>query len=539
MKISNHSTAFLLATGVAGTLFSCQNKEKANEEAQGQPNIIFIMCDDHAYQAISAYGSTINQTPNIDRIAEEGMLFNQCFVTNSISAPSRAVILTGKHSHINGVVDNRLPFDSTQQTFPKILQKSGYQTAMIGKWHLKTQPTGFDYWKVLPGQGNYYNPDFRTPEGYEQIEGYVTDIVTDVALDFLKNKRDENKPFMMMYHHKAPHRAWWPGPDHLNKYDGEKIPEPETLYDDYADMGTAAKEAEMRIMDHMNLHGDLKIKPDNLDTIMESDPWETRAYKWNYKRFNKEQREAWDKAYDPMIKKFEEKQPEGKALLQWKYQRYLKDYLRCIASVDDNVGRLLDYLEESGLAENTIVVYTSDQGFYLGEHGWFDKRFMYKESFRTPLLVRWPKVIKPGTKNDDMVMNLDFAETFLDAAGANIPEDMQGKSMLPIFKDELEGSFRDAMYYHYYEYPAVHMVKRHYGIRTDRYKLMHFYYDIDEWELYDMEKDPLEQHNVINDPEYADVLKELKAQLQELRKKYKDSEALQEQFIEEHLERRQ
>ena len=491
-----------------------------------RPNIIFIMSDDHAFQAISAYGSVINKTPNIDRLAQEGMIFQNAFVTNSICAPSRAVILTGKYSHMNGVLDNVLEFDTARVTFPKLIQKEGYQTAMIGKWHLKTDPKGFDFWKVLPGQGHYYNPDFLTPEGRERIEGYVTDIITDVALDWLKNGRDPDKPFMMMYQHKAPHREWWPGPDHLKTYDGVIFPAPPTLSDDYANRGSAAREQEMTILHHMNMSGDLKIQPENPDSISGNEPGEIRAYKGNYIRMTADQRRQWDEAYDPMCEEFKNNPPAGDDLLKWKYQRYMHDYLSCIASVDDNVGRLLNYLDESGLSDNTIVVYTSDQGFYLGEHGWFDKRFMYEESLRTPLLIRWPEKVKSGSVCDKMVQNLDFAETFLEAAGVTIPEDMQGQSMLPLLKGESPETWRDAVYYHYYEYPAVHMVKRHYGIRTERYKLIHFYYDTDEWELYDLQEDPYELNNLYSKEGYDQLTADLKARLEELRIQYGDSDEL-------------
>ncbi len=503
-----------------------------------QPNILFIMSDDHTRQAMSCYGSKINKTPNLDRIAAEGMRFDNCFVTNSICAPSRAVILTGKFSHINGVTDNRRHFDGSQQTFPKLLQQAGYQTAMVGKWHLKSDPTGFDYWKVLPGQGNYYNPDFKTPQGRERIEGYVTDVITDVALDWLKEKRDTQRPFLLMYHHKAPHRAWWPGPGHLETWEGETIPEPPNLFDDYSNRGRAAKEQEMSVEHDLRPSGDLKLKPEQAAEIRDKTPAGGRSYHNNINRMTESQRRAWHAAYGPRNKKAVEEAPEGPDLVKWKYQRYIKDYLRCVASVDDNIGRVLEYLDESGLAKNTIVVYTSDQGFYLGEHGWFDKRFMYEESFSTPLLVRWPRKVRAGGINTDLVQNLDFAETFLDAAGAEIPGDMQGRSLLPLLRGETLTSWRDAVYYHYFEYPAVHMVKRHYGIRSKRYKLIHFYYDIDEWELYDLEKDPREMNNLYGDPDYQDVVKQLEVKLAELRKYYGDSDEVAERILEEDMARR-
>ena len=466
------------------------------------PNIIFIMTDDHASHAMSCYGSKINKTPNLDRLATEGMLFKNCFCTNSICAPSRAVILTGKYSHINGVIDNKAKFDGSQQTFPKLLQKAGYQTAMIGKWHLKTSPTGFDYWNVLPGQGLYYNPHFIEMGERKTFEGYVTDIITDKSLQWLKN-RDKNKPFCLMFQHKAPHRRWEPGPKYLTLYDDIEIPEPETFNDDYSTRSDAAREQEMTISRHIT-DSDMKF----------SVP----------KDLTEEQLAAWNAAYEPKNEAFRKANLKGQDLVKWKYQRYMKDYLRCIASVDDNVGRLLDYLDESGLTKNTIVFYTSDQGFYLGDHGWFDKRFMYEESLRMPLLARYPKAIKAGSVNDSIVLNLDFAPTFLDFAGIKKPDDMQGRSFRSVLSDKTPDDWRTSMYYHYYEYPAVHAVKRHYGIRTKQYKLIHFYHDIDAWELYDLQKDPHELNNIYNDPVHADVVKKLKVELVQLQEKYKETE---------------
>lgn len=494
-----------------------------------KPNIIFIMSDDHARQAISAYGSYRNETPNIDRLASEGMLFENAYVTNSICAPSRAVILTGKHSHINGKIDNSgARFDSSQVTFPKLLQEAGYQTAMIGKWHLRSQPTGFDYWRVLPGQGHYYNPDFVTPQGKERIEGYVTDIITDLAIGWLE-EREQDKPFLLMYHHKAPHREWLPPIRHYNDFVGETFEEPETLFDDYEGRGTAAKTAEMRILEHMNMAGDIKIHPDILTElgIEPKSNWDFRALTSKFERFNEKQMDAWEEVYDPMNLEFMKEYPgmDDKDLTRFKYQRYMQDYLACIAAVDENIGRLVNYIDENKLGDNTIIVYTSDQGFYLGEHGWFDKRFMYEESMSTPLIIRWPAKVEAGSRSSKLVQNLDFAETFLDAAGIEAPPDMQGESMLPLLKGE-DVEWRDALYYHYYEYPAVHMVKKHYGIKTDRYKLIHFYYDIDEWELYDLEKDPNEMNNVYDDPAYSEIREELTKRLKELREYYKDNDKL-------------
>lgn len=467
-----------------------------------QPNIMFIMADDHASHAMSCYGSKINKTPNLDRIANEGMRFTNSFCTNSICAPCRAVILTGKYSHINGVIDNRQKFDGSQQTFPKLLQKAGYKTAMIGKWHLKTDPTGFDYWNVLPGQGAYYNPAMKEMGQRKKYTGYTTDIVTDYALKWLKSLRP-NEPFCLMYHHKAPHRNWQPGPKYLTMYDNVTIPEPENLFDDYSNRGRAAKEQDMSIAKTMTPN-DLKLTP-------------------TPKNLTPEQKKLWEAAYGPKNEAFKKANLQGKDLIRWKYQRYIKDYLRCIASVDENIGRVLDYLDESGLAQDTIVFYTSDQGFYLGDHGWFDKRFMYEESLRMPLLVRYPREVKAGSVCDDIVLNLDFAPTFMDFAGVPVPADMQGESLRKILQGKAPENWRKSMYYHYYEYPAVHSVKRHYGVRTERYKLIHFYNDIDEWELYDLKKDPKEMKNVIDDPAYAETIKDLKLELKRLRKKYKDT----------------
>ncbi len=468
------------------------------DEAAAQPNILFIMTDDHAAHAISAYGSKINQTPNMDRLATEGMLFNNSFVTNSLCGPCRAVILTGKYSHLNGFMKNGDRFDASQQTYPKLLQQAGYQTAVVGKWHLGSDPTGFDYWEVLNGQGPYYNPRMKTAGGQVNHEGYTTEIITDLALDWLDKKRDKSKPFMLMYQHKAPHRNWQPGPKYLNIYDDVTIPEPHDLFDDYSGRGTPAHTQEMTVAEHLNAN-DLKLTPP--------------------RNLTEEQLKAWNAAYEPKNEAFRKANLTGKDLVRWKYQRYMKDYLRCVAAVDDGIGEVLQYLDDNGLADNTIVVYTSDQGFFLGDHGWYDKRFMYEEALRSPLLVRWPGHVKPGSVNDDLVLNLDFAETFLQAAGVEIPADMQGRSLVPVLEGKTPTDWRKSMYYHYYEYPAVHSVRRHYGVRTDRYKLIHFY-NIGEWELFDLEKDPDEMNSVYDDPEYADIQSELTAELNRLREQY-------------------
>ncbi|WP_235294200.1 sulfatase family protein [Portibacter lacus] len=513
--------------------FSCE--ESKEEKTPTRPNILFIMSDDHAYQAISAYDDRLLKTPNIDRIADEGMLFTNACVTNSICAPSRAVILSGKHSHLNGKIDNIFPFDTTQITFPQLLQADGYQTAMFGKLHFGNNPKGFDQFKILPGQGHYYNPHFITKDsGRVQVQGYVTDIITEMTLNWLKNERKEEQPFFLMYLHKAPHREWLPAKRHYTEFLNREFPEPETLFDDYSGRGRAARESEMNLLTHMNWAGDSKIPPEVMDElgIPQTAKWDKNAYNNNLGRMDSVQRADWDKMYAPMIEEFKKEYPgmTEEEKMKWRYQRYMQDYLGSIASVDEGVGDVLDYLKESGLDENTIVVYTSDQGFYLGEHGWFDKRFIYNESFKTPLLVKWPDVIKAGTKNNQMVQNLDFAQTFLEAAGIHAPSDMQGESLIPLFIGDTEG-FRDAVYYHYYEYPSVHMVKRHYGFVNEDYKLAHFYYDIDEWELYDRKKDPNEMTNVYYDPAYAEIVKDLKVKLKEMRAYYKDSPELDSMYI--------
>ncbi len=508
------------------------------EIAPSRPNIIFIMADDHAYQAISAYSDRLTRTPNIDRIAHEGMLFTNACVTNSICAPSRAVILTGKHSHINGKIDNNFPFDTTNITFPQILQRDGYQTAMFGKLHFGNNPKGFDQFKILPGQGHYYNPDFITKyEGNIKVEGYVTDIITDMTLDWLENERKADQPFFLAYLHKAPHREWLPAERHYREFVHKTFPEPETLFEDY--QSTARKESEMNLLTHQNWAGDSKIKPEVMDQLNmpESHPYDKNNYRYTINRMNADQRQAWDNIYDQVNQSLLDIYPSmsEEDKMRWRYQRYMQDYLGTIAAVDEGVGRLLDYLDKTGLADNTIVMYTSDQGFYLGEHGWYDKRFVFDESFKTPLLVRWPGVIKPGSRNSRMVQNLDFAQSFLDAAGIKPPADMQGESLVPIWRGKGK-NFRKAAYYHYYEYPGVHMVKRHYAIVTEEYKLIHFYYDIDEWELYDRKKDPLELYNVYHHLDYGEIKKRLHEELLDLRAFYKDSPQLDQYYIDKYDE---
>lgn len=501
-----------------------------------RPNIIFVMSDDHAYQAISAYDNKLIETPNIDRIAKMGMLFTQASVTNSICAPSRATILTGKHSHLNGKIDNHFPFDTTNVTFPQLLQNAGYQTAMFGKLHFGNNPKGFDQFKILPGQGSYYNPDFITKnEGNIKVEGYVTDIVTDMTLNWLEKERKADEPFMLMYLHKSPHRPWLMAERHLEEFTKRTFPEPETLFDDYSGRTSPAKEAEMNILKDMGWSGDNKMQPAILKQLGIADVggYDTIRYKSEFGRFNASQAANFKKYYAPIeedfVKNYSKMSDADK--MRWKYQRYMQDYLGTIKAVDENVGRLLDYLESNNLMENTIIVYTSDQGFYLGEHGWYDKRFIYDESFKTPLLVAWPGKTKPGTRSDALVQNLDFAQTFLEAAGAKAPSDMQGESMIPLLTGKAEKWTRDAVYYHYYEYPAEHMVNRHYAIVTKEYKLIHYYFVEDQWELIDRIKDPKELKNVYDDPAYAAVKKDLHARLEALRVKYKDSSEISQGYI--------
>ena len=536
MKISSFLTLTLLLLSSSAWAQSTQTPTTK------RPNIVFIMSDDHAYQAISAYSNRLIETPNIDRIAKMGMRFTNATVTNSICAPSRATILTGKHSHLNGKIDNDFPFDTTNVTFPQLFQEAGYQTAMFGKLHFGNAPKGFDQYKILPGQGSYYNPDFITKnEGTIRVEGYVTDIITDMTLDWLEEERNPTDPFLLFYLHKAPHREWLPAERHLEEFTQRTFPEPATLFDDYSGRGRAAKEAEMNLLKHLHWSGDSKIYPSVMKElgIPGTSNWDTLAFSRELGRLTPQQRANWNKSYDLVNASFKSAFPSmgEKEKMQWRYQRYMQDYLGTIRAVDENVGRVLDYLEANNLMDNTLIVYTSDQGFYLGEHGWFDKRFVYDESFKTPLLVAWPGKIAPGSTSSTMVQNLDYAQTFLEAAGIPAPADMQGESLLPLLTGNSESWTRDAVYYHYYEYPAVHMVKRHYAIVTEQYKLVHYYYDVDEWELIDRIKDPQELRNVYDDPSYAPVVVELHRKLEALRKQYGDSAEISQGYLDAYLDR--
>ncbi len=483
--------------------------------AQQRPNIVLIISDDHAYQSISSYGSKLMQTPSIDRIANAGVIFKKGYVTNSICGPSRATILTGKYSHKNGFKDNENSrFDSSQNTFIKELTKSGYQTAWIGKWHLESTPQGFTYWQILPGQGEYYNPDFLTMDGgKKRVEGYVSNLIEDVAEDWL-NHRDTTQPFCLVIGHKSTHRTWLPDTSDMGRFDNVTFPLPHNFYDNYAGR-EAAKVQDMTIAHTMLMGYDLKMLPDE----------EAENQEGAINRMNAAQKAKFDAYYHPVYQELKAKNLTGNPLTEWKYQRYMKDYLSTAASLDRNIGRTLDYLDQHNLTSNTIVIYMSDQGFYLGEHGWFDKRWMYEESFRTPIVMRYTGIIKPGTVNNDFVLNLDIAPTLLEAAGVAIPKDMQGESFLPLVKGK-GAKGRDALYYHYYE-NGEHRVSPHFGVKTNRYKLIRFYKRVNSWELYDLQNDPNEMHNLFGQKGYEKVTDDMHSKLLQLIDKYEDDDAKQ------------
>lgn len=502
------------------TLLSMAAIAAASAHAQNERlNIVYIMSDDHTQQALSAYGNSFIETPHMDRLAQEGVLFRNSFVANSISGPSRACMLTGKHSHINGFASNeRDRFDGSQQTMPKLLQAEGYQTAMIGKWHLVSDPTGFDHWDILIGQGEYYNPVFYHDDGTRSVEkGYCTNVITDKAINWMEN-RDKERPFILFVHHKACHRNWLPELKYLREFEDVTYDLPDNFYDTYEGR-QAAKEQEMSIAsDH-----DMDLIFDNKAYLPGDKSRLSGAYVGYVERLEPELKKQYWTFYDSLSCDFKRQNLKGKKLAEWKFQRYMRDYAKVTRSLDDNVGRLMDYLRENNMLENTLVVYTSDQGFYMGEHGWFDKRFMYEQSFSTPLIMRLPDGYKRRGEITELVQNIDYAPTFLDMAGVKIPSDIQGRSMVPLLKGEKTiGKWRDAIYYHFHEYPAEHAVKRHYGVRTDRYKLIHFYNDIDTWELYDLEKDPTEMKNLYGDPAYAKVQKDMHKKLKQLQKMYDD-----------------
>ncbi len=516
------ATSILLADGAIAQLKTQSQSSHSNQPSQltqtlqspqssARPNIVLIISDDHAYQAISAYGSKLAKTPNIDRIAKQGAVFNKAYVTNSICGPSRAVILTGKYSHKNGFKDNEnSTFDANQDSFIKQLHSNGYQTGWVGKYHLHSDPQGFDFWKILPGQGEYYNPDFLTKGGgKERIEGYVTNIITDIAEDFL-NKRDATKPFCLVIGHKATHRTWIPDTADLGMFSNTKFPLPENFYDQYRGRAAASVQ-DMTISKTMLMDYDLK---------MHSFGNRGQGY---HKRFNDAQRQRMDAYYGPIEANLKARNLSGNALTEWKYQRYMEDYLSTAASLDRNIGRVLDYLDQNGLSQNTIVIYMSDQGFFLGEHGWFDKRFMYEESFRTPMVMRYPGHIQPGTVLNSYVMNTDIGPTLLQAAGVKVPGDMQGRSFLPQLKDTaIKGPA--TMYYHYYE-NGEHSVSPHFGVRAGRYKLIRYYQRVDDWELFDMQSDPDEMNDLYGKKGYEKITAQMKKELLNQIDKYEDADA--------------
>lgn len=495
--------------------------------ANKQPNIVCIFTDDHAFQAISAYGHPISKlapTPNIDKLASRGMLFTRAFVENSICTPSRATLLTGMYSHQHGqtLLGNRM--DTSKTWFVELLQRAGYKTSVFGKWHLNVDPKGFDYFDILFDQGEYYNPGFRTPQNngkYIPEHGYATTLITDHAIQWLEKQLDSNQPYCMLVNHKAPHRNWMPDLPNLNLFNDVIFPEPETLFDDYHTRGSQMQTQELTIANHLGYAFDFKVEElkdePTLSYIKDSWPLAMNT-------LTKDQRKVWDQAYAAQNKAFLENRHRGNELVSWKYQRYIKDYCRTIRSVDDQVGRLIAFLEQKGELDNTLIIYTSDQGFLLGEHGLYDKRFMYEESFRTPLIMCFPPKISPGTVCSELVQNIDYAPTFLELAGVNVPEEMSGRSLVPLFKNGKSNDWRKSLYYHFYDYPAVGMVRRHYGIRTDRYKLIHWYGKgagtdsaIDWWELFDLKTDPSEMRNLYHVEKYQKVKQQLTDDLHKMR----------------------
>ena len=506
---------------------SCVTAAYAQQQkAQQHPNIVYIMCDDHAYQCISAYGSALSKlapTPNIDRLAERGMRFDRAFVENSLSTPSRACLMTGQYSHQNGQRQLGEGIDTTRTFFTELLQEAGYQTAVVGKWHMGCDPKGFDYYHVYNDQGQYWNPQYRGTDTNNEFvveEGYSTDLTTDHALDFIEH-RDPSKPFCLLLHHKAPHRNWQANLKYLGMYDDVEFPMPENFYDDYATRGSAARTQKMSVTRDMRWEQDFKV-PEMLDLNNPDSQDSYNALMGEINRMTPEQRSAWGRYYFPRNRRLLEAQLKGKDLDNWKYQVYIRDYMSVIASVDESVGRVLDYLDKNGLTDNTMIVYTSDQGFYMGEHGWFDKRFMYEESMHTPLIMRLPEGFDRRGEVKDMVQNIDFAPTFLELAGVRVPEEMHGISLVPLLKGEKLD--RKSLFYHFYEYPAEHMVMRHFGVRTERYKLIRFYGDGEFYELYDLENDPAELHNLYGKPEYENLADSLKVELARLREEYGDTE---------------
>lgn len=506
------------ASMMAGAVSAEARKAKAAKPKQDPKplNIVYIMTDDHTAQMMSSYDKRYMQTPNLDRIAQDGVRFTNSFVANSLSGPSRACMLTGKHSHKNGFTDNtNCVFDSQQPTFPKYLQQAGYQTALVGKWHLESLPTGFNYYEIVPGQGDYWNPDFIKQSGDTVREhGYLTDMITDKSLKWLDG-RDRSKPFCILIHHKAIHRNWLADTTHLALYEDQEFDLPENFFDTYEGRPAAAAQ-EMSILKDMDLIYDLKMnRPDKQSRLK-------ARYEYYINRMDSAQRAKFDAFYQPIIDDFYSREFTQEELAKWKFTRYMRDYMKVVKSLDENVGRVLDYLKANGLDDNTLVVYTSDQGFYMGEHGWFDKRFMYEESLHTPLVMKLPKGFDRRGDITEPVQNIDYAPTFLEIAGVEIPQDIQGVSLLPLLKGQKPEQWRDGIYYHFYEYPAEHAVKRHYGVRDGRYKLIHFYNDIDHWELYDLEADPTEMHNLYGQAGTEQLTQRMRAKLKALQEQYDD-----------------
>lgn len=493
--------------------------------AQQQPHILYIMSDDHDNDAISAYNKQFIKTPNIDRIAKEGVKFNKAFVGNSICSPARATLLTGQHSHKNGVKNNFTRFDSSKTNIAHLLGQAGYQTALIGKWHLHSYPSGFDYWRILPGMGQYFDTRMITMSGDTITEkGYSADVLTDDAINWL-NSRDKSKPFALFFHHKAPHRNFVPALKYLETFHTKKFPEPSTLYIDTTGRGSAWQKQTMSILSDMRLCGDLKVDPQYLMDIPELKPDASDIATYNaiMRRMPESERKRFEEIYAERGRLLKEKKPTGRELLKYKYQWYMQDYLACIASIDESIGVVLKYLDDNKLTGNTAVIYTSDQGFYLGENGWFDKRFAYDVSMGTPLLMRWPGRIKPNTVTNAMVQNIDYAPTILDIAGAAVPASMQGLSFKPVVTGKQKRLSRDYLYYHYYEFGKDHTVIPHLAIRGERYKLIYFY-TVSEWQLYDLQTDPRELKNLVDSPAHQKILLLLKNELNKLREQYDDHE---------------
>ncbi|ANH83858.1 hypothetical protein A8C56_10915 [Niabella ginsenosidivorans] len=503
---------FFIIFILASVIGSAQQNEHT-----GKPNIILIVSDDHAYQAISAYQKNLIQTPNIDRIGAEGVVMDHAYVTNSVCSASRAVILTGKYSHINGLRDNGTFFNGAQQTLPKILKQYGYKTAIIGKWHLWSDPTGFDYWNILPAQGHYYNPPFVKMGRDTAYSGYVTDVITDLSLDWIgKNKKD---PFCLLLFHKAPHRNCMPPLKYLDRFEHRQFPLPANFYDDYKDREGLQRQ-QITVARDLDIRYDSKIPCDSCP-VTKVNEWAPAEYKREIDRLTPAERQQWDAHYQKAYEAFRKLKTRDE-VVRFQFQRYMEDYLSCVKSVDDNVGRVLDYLKEQQLDRNTIVIYMSDQGFYLGEHGLYDKRFMYEESFRTPMLIRYPAALRKPRRISSFVMNLDIAPTLLDLAGIPVPADMQGMSMKKLLETGKDPGWRKSMYYHYYE--RSFGLTPHYGIRTKRYKLLHFYGPINSWELYDLKKDPHEMKNLYHNRHFAARISGLKKSMEQLRARYRDED---------------